>query len=651
MAKLTLKVNGTSREVETDDPDIPLLYVLRGDLGLTGTHFGCGLAQCGACTVLVGGRAVRSCLAPARSVVGQEIVTIEGLGSPERPDPVQAAFIAEQAAQCGYCTAGMVMGARALLARTPRPSEQQVREALAGNLCRCGSHARVIRAVLRAAANPARALMAARVSRRRFLATSLAAGGVLIVGSGLDGLGRAGAQSIPDADRFLGKSLAPDMVDSMLAVHRDGSVTVFVGRVDLGTGGRIALRQIVGEELDIPLERIAMIEGDTALTPNQGGTGGSYGVARGGVQLRRAAATARQALLGLAAQRLGRPADRPRGRRRRGARPGRQRVGELRRADRRPRVQPEGGRRRAAHAPRSLPLHRQVAAASRPAGEDHRAPSVPARPDAAGHAPRPRDPPARVRRHAPLGGRDVDRRPRWRARGADPELPRGGGRSRVGRGARRAGAQGAVERGDRPARSRQGVRGDAGGPGRARPGDRQARRPGRADRAAGGDAHAGRVLPLAHADPRLHRAVLRGGRRADGPRHGVERVPERARLPGHVRPHARDGARPGARHLHGRRGLLRRQRGRRRGRRGGADLEGGRSPGARAVEPAGGARARSQGPRPDAGPARGGRQGRRGRGVGDPGVAAHRHRQPPEHPAGVARRGRASRRRRAAPPG
>jgi nicotinate dehydrogenase subunit A len=152
MAKLTLRVNGTSREVEADDPDIPLLYVLRGDLGLTGTHFGCGLAQCGACTVLVGGRAVRSCIAPARSVVGQEVVTIEGLGSPARPDPVQAAFIAEQAAQCGYCTAGMVMSARALLAQTPRPTEQQVREGLAGNLCRCGSHARVIRAVLRAAA-------------------------------------------------------------------------------------------------------------------------------------------------------------------------------------------------------------------------------------------------------------------------------------------------------------------------------------------------------------------------------------------------------------------------------------------------------------------------------------------------------------------
>ena len=157
MAKLTLKVNGANREVESDDPDTPLLYVLRGDLGLTGTHFGCGLAQCGACTVLVGGRAVRSCIAPASSVVGQEVVTIEGLGSPERPDPVQAAFIAEQAAQCGYCTAGMVMSARAILARTPRPTEQQVREGLAGNLCRCGSHTRVIRAVLRAAAATPRA--------------------------------------------------------------------------------------------------------------------------------------------------------------------------------------------------------------------------------------------------------------------------------------------------------------------------------------------------------------------------------------------------------------------------------------------------------------------------------------------------------------
>ena len=149
--------------------------------------------------------------------------------------------------------------------------------------------------------------MAAPVSRRSFLAGTLAAGGVLVVG-GLDGVEWLDAQSMPDADRFLGKSLAPDAVDSIIAIGRDGTVTIFVGRVDLGTGSRIAMRQIAGEELDVAPERIAMIEGDTALTPNQGGTGGSYGVARGGVQLRRAAATARQALIGMAAQRLGRPA-------------------------------------------------------------------------------------------------------------------------------------------------------------------------------------------------------------------------------------------------------------------------------------------------------------------------------------------------------
>jgi len=142
------------------------------------------------------------------------------------------------------------------------------------------------------------------ISRRSFLT----AGGVLIVGLGLDGLGLAQAQTVPDADRFLGKPLVPDAVDSFLAVHADGSVTVFVGKVDIGTGGRIAMRQIVGEELDVPLERIAMIEGDTALTPNQGATAGSYGIARGGAQLRQAAATARQALLAQAAQRLHRPA-------------------------------------------------------------------------------------------------------------------------------------------------------------------------------------------------------------------------------------------------------------------------------------------------------------------------------------------------------
>jgi len=148
---IRLSVNGRQRDVAVDS-DVPLLYVLRNDLGLHGTKFGCGLGQCGACTVLVGGQAVRSCLIPVQSVVGQEVITIEGLGSPERPHPLQAAFIEEQAAQCGYCTAGIIMAAKAFLDQTPRPTEAQLRQALAGNLCRCGTHVRVIRAVMRTAA-------------------------------------------------------------------------------------------------------------------------------------------------------------------------------------------------------------------------------------------------------------------------------------------------------------------------------------------------------------------------------------------------------------------------------------------------------------------------------------------------------------------
>jgi len=148
---LRLVVNGQSREVAAD-PETPLLYVLRNDLGLTGTKFGCGLGQCGACTVLVDGQPVRSCMLPVQAVAGQAVTTIEGLGSPERPHPLQAALIEEQAVQCGYCTPGIVMTAKAILDRTPRPTEAQLREALNEVLCRCGTHDRVVRAVLRAAA-------------------------------------------------------------------------------------------------------------------------------------------------------------------------------------------------------------------------------------------------------------------------------------------------------------------------------------------------------------------------------------------------------------------------------------------------------------------------------------------------------------------
>jgi len=149
---ISLKVNGSQRAVPAD-ADTPLLYVLRNDLALNGAKFGCGLAQCGACTVLVDGRAVRSCITEIGTIGEAEITTIEGLGTIEKPHPLQQAFIDTQAAQCGYCIAGMIMTAKDLLDRNPRPAAAEVREALAGNLCRCGTHNRIVRAVLRAAEN------------------------------------------------------------------------------------------------------------------------------------------------------------------------------------------------------------------------------------------------------------------------------------------------------------------------------------------------------------------------------------------------------------------------------------------------------------------------------------------------------------------
>jgi nicotinate dehydrogenase subunit A len=147
---ISLNVNGVSRSVPAE-PDTPLLYVLRNDLELNGAKFGCGLAQCGACTVLIDGRATRSCVTPISAVEKSEITTIEGLGSVDKPHVLQQAFIEEQAVQCGYCINGMIMSAKDLLDRNPHPSEPDVRDALAGNLCRCGAHNRIVRAVLRAA--------------------------------------------------------------------------------------------------------------------------------------------------------------------------------------------------------------------------------------------------------------------------------------------------------------------------------------------------------------------------------------------------------------------------------------------------------------------------------------------------------------------
>jgi nicotinate dehydrogenase subunit A len=146
----TLQVNGAAKSVSVE-PDTPLLYILRNDLELNGPRFGCGLSQCGACTVLVDGRPTRSCVTAVSSLGTKSITTLDGLGSKDRLHPLQKAFIEEQAAQCGYCTNGMIMTAKALLDKTPRPTEAQIRKALAANLCRCGTHNRVVRAVQKAA--------------------------------------------------------------------------------------------------------------------------------------------------------------------------------------------------------------------------------------------------------------------------------------------------------------------------------------------------------------------------------------------------------------------------------------------------------------------------------------------------------------------
>lgn len=156
MAQISLNVNGKSRTINVD-PSTPLLYALRNDLGLNGPKFGCGLSQCGACTVLLDGSTARSCSIPASAARNRSITTLEGLGTVEHPHYLQAAFIEEQAAQCGYCMNGMVMTAKVLLDKNPNPSDADIRKALNNNLCRCGSHLRVLRAIKRAAREKAKA--------------------------------------------------------------------------------------------------------------------------------------------------------------------------------------------------------------------------------------------------------------------------------------------------------------------------------------------------------------------------------------------------------------------------------------------------------------------------------------------------------------
>jgi nicotinate dehydrogenase subunit B len=294
-----LTVNGAERSV-TCEPDTPLLDALRHDLGLAGPRFGCGMGLCGACFVLVEGRARPSCDLPVSAVRGP-VTTVEGLADGGRLHPVQQAFIDEQAAQCGYCTSGMVMAAVGLLRDNPAPTEQQVREALDGNLCRCGTHGRIIRAVLKAAGqsgvphSPAGQLPASQAPAGQLPASQAPAGQLP---ASQDPAVPSGVSPLP------AHLVANPVLARWLDFSRDGEVTIRIGKVEYGQGIWTALAQVAAEELQVRMARVRVAPVSTSTSPNEGVTSGSLSVQDAAPALRQACAQARALLLTAAATRL-----------------------------------------------------------------------------------------------------------------------------------------------------------------------------------------------------------------------------------------------------------------------------------------------------------------------------------------------------------
>ncbi len=309
-----LTVNGAERTV-TCEPDTPLLDVLRHDLGLAGPKFGCGMGVCGACFVLIEGRARSSCDLPV-SALGGPVTTVEGLpGGDGRLHPVQEAFIDEQAAQCGYCTSGMVMAAAGLLCSRPAPTEQEVRAALDGNLCRCGTHDRIIRAVQKAAAQTSGgSAVVPRPSAGQVLASRVPAEGTP-PGEGPMLAPPSSSSRPPMAESGVPSSVSPLPADlaanpvlaRWLDFSRDGEVTVRIGKVEYGQGIWTALAQVAAEELQVALARVRVASVSTSTSPDEGITAGSLSVQDSGSALRQACAQARDLLLDAAATRLGVP--------------------------------------------------------------------------------------------------------------------------------------------------------------------------------------------------------------------------------------------------------------------------------------------------------------------------------------------------------
>jgi aerobic-type carbon monoxide dehydrogenase small subunit (CoxS/CutS family) len=290
MKQITLKVNGDHYTVDTD-PDTPLLFVLTDDLGLRGPRFGCGMAQCGSCTVIMRGQVVRSCVMPVKAVGQEEIITLEGLGTPEKPHPIQQAFIDEGAAQCGFCLSGVILTAKAVLDGNPNASDEEIRIALGGVLW------------LSESMRPRARNMQ---SRRDFLKT----GGCLMVSFSVASLNAPSLKAQGPFDTHP-SHIDPQKLDSWIAVSADGTITACTGKCDFGQGMFTAETQLVAEELCVPISRVKVIQCDTAVTPDQGTTSGSQSTPTNfnTKNLALAAATAREALLGLAAQKLGGPID------------------------------------------------------------------------------------------------------------------------------------------------------------------------------------------------------------------------------------------------------------------------------------------------------------------------------------------------------
>jgi nicotinate dehydrogenase subunit B len=287
-SQITLNVNGKTHHLQID-PEAPLLYVLRNDLGLKGVKYGCGSEQCGACKALVDGQAVPTCKLPVKNVIGAQILTVEGLGTPEHLHPLQEAFIEEQAIQCGYCTSGMITAAQGLLNRTRYPTDNEIREGMAENLCRCGVHDRVRRAIKLRIGRPEAGPIYQVIPGEAYpLETS----------------------DQPQSQGWSSSLLKNPDLDSWIRINTDGTVTVLTGKVEFGQGIKTALAQIAAEELDVSLARIRMATVDTLESPDEGLTVGSMSLESSGRAIRIAAAEARQILLSIAYEELEAPLER-----------------------------------------------------------------------------------------------------------------------------------------------------------------------------------------------------------------------------------------------------------------------------------------------------------------------------------------------------